>query len=204
MSLREKKTLQAGPDRKNSGFSLVELLVAMVLGIIVLGATYSLFLVQQRIFTVQEDYLELQQSLRAAVELMTREISMAGYNPTGNAAAGIVTAGTTSLVFTMDITNDSGTGPPDGDTNDANENITYSLYTADGVTRLGRRSSAGAAFQPLADNITVLTFAYETGNRVITVTVTGRTARPDPSYQLNNGYRTLTLTGVAMPRNLGL
>ena len=39
--------------------------------------------------------------------------------------------------------------------------------------------------------------------RLIRITITGRTAKPDPSYSANGGYRTYTLmTGVA-PRNLG-
>jgi len=186
------------------GFSLVELMIAMAVGLVVLGAMYSVFTVQHKIFTTQEDYVELQQSLRAAMEMMTREIGMAGYNPTGTSGAGIVSATSNSINFTLDITDNTGNGPPDGDTNDSNENITYSLYTSGGAQKLGRKSTAGAANQPVAENITALSFAYGTGNRVITVTITGRTAKPDPSYPLNNGYRTLTLVSRVTPRNLAL
>ncbi len=182
----------------------MELLIAMAVGMVVLGAMYSVFTVQHKIFTTQEDYVELQQGVRAAMEMMTREIGMAGYNPTGTSGAGIVSALSNSINFTLDITNDAGTGPPDGDTNDSNENITYSLYTSDGVQKLGRKSTAGATNQPVAENISSLTFAYGTGNRVITITITGRTAKPDPSYPLNSGYRTFTLRSVVTPRNLGL
>ena len=63
---------------KNQGFTLVEVLVAMALGLIVLGAAVQLFskavdgtfLVKQR--------AEMQQNGRAAVGLMTQDISLAG------------------------------------------------------------------------------------------------------------------------------
>src|SRR4030095_16939292 len=63
---------------RNQGFTLVEVLVAMALGIIVLGAAVQLFsravdgtfLVKQR--------AEMQQNGRAAVGLLTQDISLAG------------------------------------------------------------------------------------------------------------------------------
>lgn len=184
------------------GFSLVELLIAMAVGLIVLGAMYSVFMVQHKIFTTQEDYVELQQSVRAAMEMMTREIGMAGYNPTGTAGAGIVSAAASSINFTLDITDNSGSGLPDGDTNDSNENITYSLYTSDGVQKLGRKSTASGNNQPVAEHISNLVFIYGSGNRVINIELTGRTARPDPTYPQTGGYRTFTLRSVVTPRNL--
>ena len=188
---------------RTGGFSLVELMIAMAVGLVILGAMYSVFTIQNKTFGNQEGFVEMQQSVRAGMDMMTREIMMAGYNPTGGTPKPrIVTAGATSITFTMDITNTSGTGSPDGLTDGPNEYITYDLYDSDGVQALGRRSTSGANRQPVAENISALGFTYGTGNKVITITITGKTAKPDPAYNANGGYRTYTLTSIVAPRNL--
>lgn len=185
-----------GLPGRPAGFSLVELLIAMTVGLVVLGAMYSVFTIQNKTFGNQEEIVAMQQNVRAGMDMMTREIMMAGYNPIGGTPKpGIVTAGANSITFTMDITGDGLTDGP-------NEYITYDLYDSDGVQALGRRSTSGANRQPVADNISALGFAYGTGNKAITITITGRTAKPDPAYPANGGYRTYTLTSVIVPRNL--
>ena len=188
---------------RTGGFSLVELMIAMAVGLVVLGAMYSVFTVQNKTFGNQEEIVAMQQNVRAGMDMVTREIMMAGYNPTGGTPEpGIVTAGADSITFTMDITNTGGTGSPDGLTDGPNEYITYDLYDSDGIQALGRRSTSGANRQPVAENISSLGFTYGTGNKIITIAITGTTAKPDPDYPLNGGYREYTLTSVVAPRNL--
>ncbi|MCK4533918.1 MAG: prepilin-type N-terminal cleavage/methylation domain-containing protein [Syntrophobacterales bacterium] len=200
--------------KSDAGFTIIELLIAMAVGLAVLGATYSIFILHSKTFGNQEQIAEMQQNVRAAMDFMTREIRMAGYDYTGSAGAGIVSPASNSINFTLDITSTSGPDAPDGDTDDPNENITYSLYTADGIQKLGRKSTAGAVNQPVAEHIQSLAFQYWDANgnttatvaniRRIRVTITGKTAKPDPDYTPNGGYRTYTLTSVITPRNLGL
>jgi prepilin-type N-terminal cleavage/methylation domain-containing protein len=64
---------------KESGFTLVELLIAMTIGLIILAALSSTFLMQRKIYDVQEQIVEMVQNARAAMDIMTREIRMAGY-----------------------------------------------------------------------------------------------------------------------------
>lgn len=199
----DKLSRAPGFPGRASGFSLVELMIAMAVGLVVLGAMYSVFTIQNKTFGNQEEIVAMQQSVRAGMDMMTREIMMAGYNPTGGTPKPeIVTAGANSITFTMDITNTVGTGSPDGFTDGPNEYITYDLYNSDGVQALGRKSTSGANRQPVAENISALGFTYGTGNKVITITITGRTAKPDPAYPANGGYRTYTLTSIVAPRNL--
>ncbi|MDI6776857.1 MAG: prepilin-type N-terminal cleavage/methylation domain-containing protein [Syntrophales bacterium] len=198
-----------GNQDRTYGFSLVELLIAMAVGLVVLGAMYSVFTIQNKTFGNQEEVVEMQQNARAAMDMMTREIRMAGYNPSGLADSKIVSAASNSINFTLDITDDAGTGPPDGDTGDSNENITYSLYTADGIQKLGRKSKAGATNQPVAEHVQSLEFQYwpnatPINIRRIQIKITLRTSKPDPAYTANDGYRTYTLTSSVAPRNLGL
>ncbi len=193
------------PKNKESGFTLVELLIAMTIGLIILAALSSTFLMQSKIYDVQEQIVEMVQTARAAMDMMSREIRMAGYDPSGLAGAGIVSATSNSINFTLDITDDAETGPPDGDTGDSNENITYSLYTEAGIQKLGRKSKATAVNQPVAENIEDLQIS-QSGNS-INVSLTARTTKPDPAYThptYGDHYRRYTLTSVITPRNLNL
>lgn len=183
----------------------MELLIAMTIGLIILTALSSTFLMQSKIYDVQEQIVEMVQTARAAMDMMSREIRMAGYDPSGLAGAGIVSTTSNSINFTLDITDDAETGPPDGDTDDPNENITYSLYTEDGIQKLGRKSKASAVNQPVAENIEDLQIS-QSGNS-INVSLTARTTKPDPDYTdptHGDHYRRYTLTSVITPRNLDL
>jgi type IV pilus assembly protein PilW len=62
------------------GVSLIELLVALVIcGIVVAGA-YRFFIVQTRAYAVQDQVIEAQQTVRLAMEILLRDLRMAGYD----------------------------------------------------------------------------------------------------------------------------
>ncbi|MBW2066490.1 MAG: PilW family protein [Deltaproteobacteria bacterium] len=65
------------PDR--FGFTLLETLVAMALGVVVMGAIYLTFKSQQDSYLVQSQVSATQQNARAALYVVTRDIQMAGY-----------------------------------------------------------------------------------------------------------------------------
>ena len=64
--------------KKESGFTIVELLIAMTIGLIILTALSSTFLMQRKAYDVQEQIVEMVQTARAAMDMMSREIRMAG------------------------------------------------------------------------------------------------------------------------------
>jgi len=150
---------------KSNGFTLIELLVAMAITGIVAGTIFKVFQSQQRSYLIQDQVTEMQQNLRAAMDIMVRDIRMAGYDPTQSSGAGIPEANSTRINITMDINGD-------GDCNDTNENITYGFSNTNdadangiadaGAADLGRKTGAGAGsgFQPLAENIEAIGFAY--------------------------------------------
>jgi len=119
----------------NQGFTIVELLVAMVVALLALGAIYSTFLNQHKSYVIQEETAAMNQNLRIALFYIQREIRMAGCDPTGNANARIITANATSINFTEDVRGDLDGSDSDGDTDDANEDITYCLK-ADNLVRI--------------------------------------------------------------------
>ncbi len=192
------------------GFTLTELLIAMTLSLVVLAGVVSFFVNQRKIYSVREHVAEMQQNARAGMHFMARELTMAGYDPTETSGAAIVTATATTLQVSMDLNGD-------GDTADSDEHVTYALYDAegDGDQDLGR--DAGGGSQLVAENIVTLAFAYTLADetttatpadlsqiRSIDVSLTARTATPDPQHATNSGYRTKTLTTTIQVRNLGL
>jgi prepilin-type N-terminal cleavage/methylation domain-containing protein len=64
---------------KNQGFTLVELLVAMAIATVILTAIFSTFKSQQDSYVVQSQLAMTQQNVRGAMQLISRDIQMAGY-----------------------------------------------------------------------------------------------------------------------------
>lgn len=65
--------------RKHTGFSLIELMIAMVLGIIIIGAIIAVFLGTSQTYRTQEAMSTVQESGRFAIETMTRDIRQIGF-----------------------------------------------------------------------------------------------------------------------------
>ncbi len=138
----------------NHGFTIIELLIALAISAVVMSAIYSTFYSQQKSYVAQEQVASMQKNIRSAMYYMQREIRMAGCDPSANANAGILTANANSINFTEDIRGKNDGEPPDGDTDDANENITYILSG----TNLQRNGHL------IAENIDALNFVYLNSN----------------------------------------
>ncbi|GEM_PF-6342058 len=65
--------------KKNAGFTLIELLIALVLSIVIVGAVYATFNSQQKSFSLTNQKTDMQQQGRAAMNLIMRDLRMAGY-----------------------------------------------------------------------------------------------------------------------------
>ncbi len=61
------------------GITLIELLIALVISAILVAGVYRTFVSQQRTYTVQDQVVEMQQNVRAALNKMFREIRMVNY-----------------------------------------------------------------------------------------------------------------------------
>jgi len=187
---------------KESGFTLAELLIALAITGIVLSAAVNTFIAQRRAYALQEHVTAMTQGTRAAMEMVTREIRMAGYNPAGTNFDGI-TYDPTQVQIRADLNGN-------GDTADAHETIVYAYNPA---TQQLLRETDGSS-QPIADHIQAFAFDYVDGAgtsttttahiRQIRITITARTATPDPRYAANGGYRTYRLTSLVTPTNLAL
>ena len=67
--------------RKHRGFTLVELMVALVLGLIMTGALLSAFIANRNVYAATESLGRVQENARAAFELMARDVREAGGTP---------------------------------------------------------------------------------------------------------------------------
>jgi len=69
--------------RRQGGFSLIELMVALVLGLVLIGGVINIFVTNQQAFRTNENLARLQENARISFELTAREIRQAGGNLCG-------------------------------------------------------------------------------------------------------------------------
>ena len=185
----------------NNGFSLLELLIALAVASILISVITVTFNTQKESYSIQAQITEMIQTSRAAMDLMTREIRMAGYDPAGGDFNGLLTDSSKLQIFS-DLNGD-------GDTDDEDEAIIYSHEET--ALRIDRATGEGT--QSLAENIQDFNFTcYKADGsetsvadeiRQVQITLTARSRKPDPNFAENSGYRTYVLTSMITPKNLG-
>lgn len=210
--------------RHSPGFTLIELLIAMAVGLIVLGAVISVFNVQSKQLNKQDQIAEMQQNARMAMEMLSKEIMMAGYGPISSTATSRCTGATPTaepssspyscLGIVVANANFISFSSKSGATSPPAENVTYILGTSDNVQCLHRKFNSVTP-QPVVNNVQSLAFAYSYQDtpetfvtnpdldkiRTIQISITTRTAQIDPDI---GTYQTYTLTQKVSPRNLGV
>jgi prepilin-type N-terminal cleavage/methylation domain-containing protein len=110
---------QPSRPASQSGFSLIELLIAMVVTMVVMGAVYGLMAGGNNAFRREPELTERQQNARVAVEMIQKDISNAGVNMgpffqsfTQNLnAAGRVTGPTGLVADHLEVFGNDGTCP---------------------------------------------------------------------------------------------
>ena len=90
--------------RYQSGFSLVELMVAMALGLLITGAALSLFSTNQRMFQLQQGESELQEQGYLAMRFIVEDVRMAGFHDisVGAAPSPVINASSPSIPASSD------------------------------------------------------------------------------------------------------
>jgi len=136
----------------NAGFSLIELVLSMGIMLVVLSAIISLFTSLNRMYTTQGVAAGVQQVARVGIDIMTRNIRMAGLNPLSTSIIGIVQAAPEIIRFEYDI---------DGDgyiATDGEEDIAYLLNANNQLIQ--QRNGNNDSNRSLVDNVSDLTFRY--------------------------------------------
>ena len=153
------------------GFTLLEVLIALVVGVAAVGAAYSVYTSQVRAHRNRVLSLELQQNLRAALVFVEQEIRIAGFDPEGSGRFGIVDvrrydlkgtgvnpAGQPALFYPVDHDEN---GELDGRNHNRNkEHCSLRIRQDDGIGRRYLSWDNGAGRHPLSENIHLIGFAY--------------------------------------------
>lgn len=139
------------------GFTLVELMIGLLLGLIVTGATIGIFLSNQQTYRATEGLGRVQESLRTAFELMARDLRVAGGNGCNTGSlTNALTSGTGEWWGTIDSWSDAVKG-----------------YTGDTVfgtggpafgTAEGTRLSGSAALEIFSGGDVAVSVASDSGN----------------------------------------
>lgn len=75
----EKEKMRTGWVFKERGVTLIELLVTLIICSIVVAGIYRVFIAQSKAYTVQDQIVEIQQTVRGAMDTLLRDLRMTGY-----------------------------------------------------------------------------------------------------------------------------
>ena len=189
----------------SKGFTLIELMVALALTSIIMAGIMAAYVSQLKAHVTQQTIVEMQQNLRSAMQHMEKEIRMAGYDdPNKTSVAGLTTVLANTFGFSMDLNDD-------GDVNDSNETVRYTIATnTSGIQCLMRNTGGGN--RPIAENIEALNFVYLDRFRLPTnvamdvrsvqITIVAKSSRVNPGFfniQTDNQVYTNQQGAVVLP-----
>ena len=169
--------------KNKAGFTLIELLIALVLSIVIVGAGYATFNSQQKSFSLTNQKTDMQQQGRAAMNIIMRDIRMAGYEfQNGQISYSQGGANVTQNALVINDNNANGNTSVLPGTDDVtiayiDPTIPYpSTLTSSGIVRrryyisnstnhptLMLQTNSGVP-QPLAENVDDLQIAYKDKN----------------------------------------
>ena len=204
------------------GVTLIELLVVLIISGIVIGGVYRVFISQTKAYTVQDQVAEIQQDVRGAMEVMVRDIRMAGFQTNSFGSATITNGPIATPLNDTSITVNYEYIPSVG--NPTVSTVTYALAggtltrTLNGVqeTLLSNVASLNFSYGIDADrdgiidgivNGVIPDNAFKSAANVgtaivfaVRVTLTANSASVDPDVTKMVSPR--TLTSVVTPRNM--
>lgn len=160
--------------KNHKGYTLVEVLIALALGVIILSAIYSLVNMGQKSTYNIERRVAASQDARTALEMMSMEIQMASYNPrpgdedsdfwvsSGNCTAysthqtykGIQSATDSSITIEMDLDGDGRIHIDDPEVTEVTEVTEVINYTYDSNNQyISRSTNCTGGDQPFLGDV---------------------------------------------------
>jgi len=176
--------------RDKRGFTVAELLVAALFGMIVIATLYGFFRDQLYFLVAQETKTATLEDARGALDMMVRELSNAGSFPLPanypttrpandddvNNCKRVVSASATSIRIQADLTED-------GDCADDNEDVTYTYNLMSGTIERNSTTS------PVVSNV-----ALASGNDFLTYYTAGSTTSVTPSSTNINAIKRVKIS----------
>lgn len=150
------------------GFTAVELLVSLAILSMTLGSIYSLYMSFIRTCTKEGVKINVQQRVRSSLDMMIRDIRLAGFDPEGTGDFGIVAVTPRRIQFTADR-------DMDGEVDDADEtdgidapDMEHMAYEYDGNRTLRmflyKANGDPETNDVMVENVTDLAFTYFNSN----------------------------------------
>lgn len=141
-------------SRGQTGFGLVELMIAMTLGLVLLGGIGYVYIGSRGVFRTTDNLSRIQENARYALDVMSRDIRMAGYVGCGNIASMTIKTIANAPVPQMTLGNaligyDNGSGwtNPTGITRTAGDVLSIMGAFSNGVNLTGNLIPANANVQ---------------------------------------------------------
>jgi len=147
------------------GVTLIELLVVLVIAAITLAGIYRVFISQTKTYAIQDEIMEVQQSVRGGMEILLRDLRMTGFDDDNVNSDVTIANPLATPVQTSDITinyeyydrNLAGT-----EAQKYQSHLVHYWRDA-GTSRLMRQLTVDAAARPaeiLLEDVNALTFTY--------------------------------------------
>lgn len=167
--MRRDPQLRRSIRRISRGFSLVELMVAFVISLFLVGALVVIYANSQRTYTMEDALVQLQDGERLALSMLNSTVALSGYfvNGTTETTTSVFTSttvnlsgGSTATFGTGQLVTGTGSGTGTGATSDT---VSVRYQTASGDTLLncnGGMNSTGA------NTIYVNTFSISANNEL--------------------------------------
>ena len=179
---------------------MLEIMIALAIGTTLIIAMSNAFTVQRTAYEMNSRVTEALQAARATVDLMSREISMAGYNPTAANFTGITEHGGSNVRIRYDLNGDGNLGA------DPYEDVVYKYIP--GTKQILRKCQPNPQWYVLAENVLDFTLTYMDGMgnvttveddiRQIRISLTIETQKPVPKY----GLSSITMSSSIIAQNL--
>jgi type II secretory pathway pseudopilin PulG len=157
-------------DKRQAGFSLIELLIVSVILMFIIGIISGIVTSAQFSYTRQRQRTESLNDATAALDTLTRLIRMAGNNPLNIGGLQAIDPGTADggVYRTIRIRSDwrgsTMSSMPDGDISDPFEDIKFFVQN----NKLMKREPSDASDVEYLDNVLSLQFVYfDTNNALI-------------------------------------
>jgi type IV pilus assembly protein PilW len=196
--------------KSKNGFTLIELLIAIAVFSVIVGIIVTAKNEQTGSFMSQNQVVEMQQSLRVSMIIMTREIRKIGFDPhLDTAGVGFINCGVGTdadrLTFAFVADEDGVDNDGDGMEDEKREMQTVSIYLDNNNQLILNTTNA----QTIAENVRGLTFTYldNNGMAVAAPLTDARCVRisltlsPDARYLYESGNNR-TLTTMVKCRNI--
>lgn len=176
------------------GFSLVELMVYAAISSLFLGTMYQTFYTQQQSYILHTHIAEMQQNLRSGIQLMTKDLRSAGYNPDRLPNVGFVTSfPAPNNTFTINYATSKDIIAFTTNT----EQIAYRHNAA--RKTLERFNATNGGWDAVVDNVDAVNFVYLKSDgtratqasdiRSVEIALLVRSRIPDPKFTNTAVYR---------------